>query len=407
MNTEDNTHKDRQLKSTNATTVDRNIGASDREGCIAYYLKVLRKYKLLSKSEEVVSARRISHAQEEIKKRMDTLGVVATYYQEYITELLRDSRGLGKEVKGKEKGSKASYIRMLQLSLPELVELHNAGSRAYREMKASACPGSDGNTAAGELRTHINKLCDLYKRIAFGSCVYESFMKKLKLLRERILRMRSTPRGKADGRAGADALSEIETRLWMPIDSFLALYQEIKDFFEEARAAGEQMILSNLRLVVSIAERQRREISLDDAVQAGNIGLIKAVYKYDYKRGCKFSTYATRWIQQAVSRASATYSRTIQLPVHISEQLSKFTQTRNELTQRYGYTPSPEEIAKECGTSPEQVRKVFAASAQTVSIYEPVGQVPELTLSDFIADHRAENPADAADRDLQWGKDAV
>lgn len=369
---------------------------SGREDRIAGYLNNLGKNKLLSRTEEGLLASRIDIAKEEIKKRLDTLGVVSTYYQEYVTELLRDSHGLGKMVK--ETGSKMRYLQMLQLSLPELSKLHSAGSRAYREMRASTRPGSTGNTTTPELQSYIDSLCDLYKKFAFKPCVYEDIMKKLESVRIRILEIQSTLREKPDDRACSDALSEIEMQLWMPIDNFLALYREIGTISKDARAARERMILSNLRLVVSIAKKYTKQgLALDDLIQAGNIGLIKAVDRFDYKQGYKFSTYATRWIEQSVSRAISVFSRTIRLPINISEQLSKFSQAQSALTQRYGYSPSPEEIAKECGTSPEQVRKVFAASVQTVSIYEPVGQTQELTLMDFIADHKAVDPADLAD----------
>ena len=194
-----------------------------------------------------------------------------------------------------------------------------------------------------------------------------------------------------------ERLVEFSLKMGLSVGEFKKLVNRIQKGERESRIAKKEMVEANLRLVISIAKKYtNRGLQFLDLIQEGNIGLMKAVDKFEYRRGYKFSTYATWWIRQAITRSIADQARTIRIPVHMIETINKIVRTQRQIMSEFGREPTPEELAKKLAMPLEKVRKVLKIAKEPVSLETPVGDEEDSSLGDFIEDKNALQPLDTA-----------
>jgi RNA polymerase primary sigma factor len=234
--------------------------------------------------------------------------------------------------------------------------------------------------------------------------IHEESFELAEEIRENRRRIRDLKRRGGDPEEIKDAeerLADIEVFALETLDQFLQRAEDIRHRFAEYEEAKRKLSSGNLRLVVSIAKKYRnRGLTFLDLIQEGNTGLMKAVEKYEYRRGYKFSTYATWWIRQAITRSIADQARTIRIPVHMIETMSKIRNVTKKLIQKMGREPTIDEIANASGISVEETKRVMKISKHPISLDRPIGDSEDSYFGDFIEDEQAESPVNAATHEM-------
>ena len=335
--------------------------------------------------------------EEEIKpKILKTINILSKEYGKlgkYQIEKLNSVLNATEFSKSKEKNylkicdTILENIKSLQLSpsvLEELVQRHYEHNRKIISLEGNLLRLALSNNISREefIKFYIgNEINPNLKKFLDTNPTWSKFFQKNKVefknIRERLI--------------------EISNKLNFSVTDFKKLVSRVQKGEKESRVAKKEMVEANLRLVISIAKKYtNRGLQFLDLIQEGNIGLMKAVDKFEYRRGYKFSTYATWWIRQAITRSIADQARTIRIPVHMIETINKIVRTQRLILSEFGREATPEELAKKLRMPLEKVRKVLKISKEPVSLEKPVGDEEDSSLGDFIEDTKALDPMDQA-----------
>ena len=438
---------DIKLLETESLHLDMDTDASSRV-CdpVKLYLKEMGSVSLLTRDGEVEIAKRIEKGENQALSGLLEAQVGIEHIIELGEKLKKNEIKL-KEVivdledDGMEYAQVDEKKRSLINMIDQIKEIHKKLGEKTRRISKKSCSDEEKRRLAAEIKRDISKIKEIVKSFRLEKRQLDNMVKRMREVVEKLeqaerklaeimVRLGGKPTSylnrllaelpedvnddeiikpvgltkselikmKEDAEKAKETIKKIKEKTTLSPRGLKTTFKSVEKGILEAKKAKDELIKANLRLVVSIAKKYtNRGLMFLDLVQEGNIGLMKAVEKFEYQRGYKFSTYATWWIRQAITRAIADQARTIRIPVHMIETINKLIKTTRMLILEYGREPTPEEIAEKMGYPLDKVKKVLKIAKEPISLETPIGSDEDGShLGDFIEDKKFDSPSDAA-----------